>query len=371
MALDVSHVTYADLVGWLGKKRLAQNAVRAAQIAYQANPTNLALRSALIRAQESLNSVNSGFVQVRDAYNRLNPTAATATATAPAASGGLTPPAGDAAQQDAKAFIQDQLDQYGLGSMADWAWKEIQQGRTNNEILADLRQTPEFQQAFPEIAARQKAGLPPVSPGEIVSYRNSAQQMMRAAGLPPGFWDSPTDFASLIAKNVSLNELSQRVQLAQQAANEVPQEVRDILATKYGLDQGHLAAVFLDPDRAEPVLLRDFHAAQIGAAASRTGFGQTTMGQNERLADLGVSEAQAQQGFSALAQSKELMGSLPGENTTGISADEQLAAAFGGDAGAQQEIERRRQQRIAAFAGGGQFATSNQGFTGIGAAQGA
>src|SRR5436190_18401227 len=98
-------------------------------------------------------------------------------------------PSGSKKQQDAYADLVNILGDYGLASLAPWAWNEIIQGASETQVLLDMRQTPEFKAAFPEIAMREKAGLPAISPGEIVSYRNSAIQLMRAAGLPKGFWD--------------------------------------------------------------------------------------------------------------------------------------------------------------------------------------
>lgn len=280
------------------------------------------------------------------------------------------PKPGTTEQKNALADLRSTLDMYGLGSLVDWAWNQIVQGASENQILLDLQQTPEFKQRFPAIEARRRQGLPPLSPGEYVTYEARATEMMRAAGLPKGFWDSPDDFTKLLTGDVSLNELQQRVTLAKQAAFGVPQDVRDHLARDYGIDAGHIAAAFLDPSRGEPLLERQFMASQIGAAGDRAGYG-TSRADNERLTDLGVSADQAQQGFSTLANSRELFGSLPGENTTGISHDEQLAAVFEGNSDAQRKVKRRQEQRTAAFGGGGGFVGGAGGFSGVGSAQGA
>ena len=273
-------------------------------------------------------------------------------------------------QQNALDIINQTLAQYGLSSLSGWAWQQIIQGSSPSQVTLQLYQRPEFKAAFPEIALREQNGLPAISPADIINYRNQAQQAMRQAGLPQGFWDQPADFTNLIANNVSLNELQHRIDLAQQATYQVPKEVRDVLARDYGLNDGHLTAGFLDPTRAEPLLQRDFLAAQIGGTAAITGY-QTNQAQNERLADMGITQAQAQQGFNQLANSKELMASLPGENTTGISQDDQLAAVFGGNAAAQQELTRRADERKNVFAAGGGFSSGQGGFSGVGSAQGA
>lgn len=272
---------------------------------------------------------------------------------------------GTAAQQTALGTLKQTLDTYGLGSLANWAWGEIVAGKSEQQVLLDLMQRPEFKGRFPGIQARADAGLPAISPGDYVNYENQATQMMRAAGLPSGFWDSPADFTHLISSDVSLNELSKRLDLGTQAAYQVPADVRAALARDYGVGAGQLAAFFLDDKTAEPLLARDFTAAQIGGAAYRTGYG-STKSEDERLTDLGVTAGQAQQGFNQLTLQRQLFSSLPGENTTGISRENQLGATFAGDTQSQEQIVKRSQARQAAFAGGGGF---SQG--GIGQAQGA
>ena len=270
-------------------------------------------------------------------------------------------------QQNALDIVNSTLAQYGLSSLSGWAWQEIVNGSSPSQVMLNLYQRPEFKQAFPEIELRAKAGLPAISPGDIVSYRNQAQQAMREAGLPAGFWDSPSDFTNLIASNVSLNELQQRIDLAKQATYAMPQAARDVLARDYGITDGHLAANFLDPNQAEPLLQQHFLSAQIGGTAHLTGY-DTNRQQNEMLAAMGVTQSQAQQGFNQLANSKQLFEPLPGENTTGISQDDQLSAVFAGNADAQREISQRADQRRAVFGAGGGFAG---GGAGAGQAQGA
>jgi hypothetical protein len=264
--------------------------------------------------------------------------------------------------QNALTDLKSVLNTYGLGDMADWAWGEIVAGKSEQQVLLDLMKTPQFKARFPAIDARAKAGLPPISPGDYVNYENQATQMMRAAGLPSGFWDSPADFTHLLSSDVSISELSQRLNLASQAAYQVPADVRASLARDYGVGPGQLAAFFLDDKTALPLIQRDFTAAQIGGAAYRTGYGSTKT-EDERLTDLGVNPGQAQQGFNQLTLQRQLFSSLPGENTTGISRDDQLGATFAGDAAAQQKVVRRAQERVAVFSQGGGFTQSQDGFT--------
>jgi hypothetical protein len=260
------------------------------------------------------------------------------------------------------------LQLYGLGSLAKWAWGEITNGASEAQVVLDLYNQPEFKDRFPAIFTRQAQGLPPLSPGDYVSYENQATQMFQAAGLPKGFWDSPADFTSLLSSDVSISELQSRLNLATQATLQVPDSVRTVLQRDYGVSAGGLAAHFLDPGQAEPLLAQQFAAAQIGGAGIQTGYG-TDRTVDERLAADGVSAAQAQQGFTQLGTEKQLFTGLPGENVSDISQSQQIGAAFEGDAASQEAIALRAAQRQAKFGQGGQYASSAAGFTGVGSAQ--
>lgn len=278
----------------------------------------------------------------------------------------------DASRRDALAILKQTFAAYGLpADLAGWAWSELQANKSNNEIMLDLEDPNKgnpgavaFYNRFPAIEQRREAGLPALSPGEYVSYENSAQQMLRAAGLPSGFYDSPQDYTNFLAKNVSLSELSQRITDAQQAAFNTPEQDRSEFY-RLGFGHGDLTAMFLNPDLAEPLLHKQLTAAGIAGSSQRAGYGSLTAGQALGLTDLGVSQQQAQDGFTSLAHQRELFGALnAGEDQ--ISQQEQLGAQFGGNAAAQQRINDRSRSRVAAFSGGGGYGGSQTGLSGLG-----
>lgn len=274
------------------------------------------------------------------------------------------------AQRNAWAYLQQLLDSYGLGSLSQFVITELISGRSQDEIALDLQQTPEFKAAFPEIAARKAAGLPAISPGEIVSYRNSAVQLMRAAGLPQGFYDSPQDVQGLISSDVSLSELNDRINAAKDATYNIDPAAQARLYQEFGLapGSGALAAFFLDDKKALPLLQQQLQAAQIGGAADQVGYGGLSNDTALQLAQSGVTAAQARQGFNTLGGEQQLFTGLPGENATTIGQDQQLQAQFYGNVDAQQAIERRRQSRQAEFTDGGAFAATSKGLGGLSSA---
>lgn len=276
-------------------------------------------------------------------------------------------------QNSAIATINSNLSLLGLpASLGAWAWGEIQKGADPTQVMLDMQATPEFQTRFPAIqqlrdraAKGENVHVP--TPGEYVQFETTAAQLMSAAGLPKGFYDQQSDFTGMLLNQTSPAELADRIALAKNATYNAPPEMTKFLADNYGVDQGSLTAYWLDPDKALPLIQKQFAAAQIGGYASSTGFGDITKAQAEGLQSEGVTAAQAQSGLSSLAQEKPLFTNLAGE-TDQIGTDTQLSTLTG-NAAAINTIEGRRRARQAAFSGGGGAAGGGTGGQGIGSAQ--
>lgn len=295
---------------------------------------------------------------------------------APPASPPPTPPASPTdpgPNADAVATIKQIMHEYGLDELGDWVWRMVTTGASQSQIELALYDTTNeagkvVDRLYPELKIRRDAGLPPLSIGDAVGYRNTAIQLFRAAGLPVSFYDQPSDLGNFIGKDVSLTELKARIDDAQVAAFQAPQETRDALQRLYGVGPGDLTAYWLDPGAAEPILHQRLVASQLAGTAAQTGYGALDQTQAERLAALGITQGQAQQGFSQLGAESQLFTPLPGSGETGMGTDAQLAAAFGGEIAAQQAIQRRQAERVAAGHSGGEFATGRTGTPGLGSA---
>lgn len=285
------------------------------------------------------------------------------------------PPPGDTEAQSARAIMQSTFARFGLQfspTDVDNLFNSFIKGG-EAQFGLDLQETAQYKKRFPVIARLKEraakgetivGGIP--DPATILQYEETAKQIMGAAGLPPGFYDSPDDFAGFMEKNVSVAELQNRVEMAKVAAFQSPPEVRSELQ-RLGLDAGDLTAYFLDPTKADSLIQqKTLKQAQIGGAAIRAGFGLLTREESARLAEQGVSAEQAQQGFGELQAGQELYAALPGEQAAQITREQQLGAAFGGQQPAQEAIRRRAEQRKAQFGGGGGFAGGAQGVAGLG-----
>jgi len=109
-------------------------------------------------------------------------------------------------------------------------------------------------------------------------------------------------------------------------------------------------------------------AARAFGAAVRTGFGDLNKAEAEGIASLGVSEEGFVQGFGALVEATPLFTAIDqGEDV--ITREEQIGAAFSGNAAARARVETRRRRRQAQFEGGGSAVTTARGFSGLGSAE--
>jgi hypothetical protein len=270
-------------------------------------------------------------------------------------------------QTGAMAYLRNVLDSYGLGDLTEWAMGEIRKGYGQEKVLQDLRETPSYKTRFKVIQDRADAGLPPISPAQVVEYERTAAQLMGRYGVPRGFYDKPEDFHDLLLRDVSAQELQSRLESGYARVLTAPPEVRSVFKDFFGADSNQaLAAFFLDPDKAQPVLEQQLAAGLDAGAGRRLGY-DVTKDTAMKLASVGISEDEAAKGFLQLSGQKGLFAENFGEQTD-ITQDQGAEAVFGLSADAQRKIDRRTQERTAAFNGQGGALQTNEGVRGAGAA---
>lgn len=271
--------------------------------------------------------------------------------------------------QDAIAILSQELTSWGFGSDAvAWATQQIQSNNSIDQILYSLRQQPFYKTSiFGQVAAARTANnLPAMTEAQILSYQDYAIGVAQQAGLPQGFINTE-ELVTLMGNDVSTSELDARITQGYVAALKADPITRAMLQEDLGVTAGQLAAFYLDPTRALPLIQQEFATAQIRGAAFNTGYGNVTKDQAKLLAELGTTQNQAETGFTQLAKQAQLFNALPGEGAPAITQEMQLAAEFGGNAEDQMLIKQRGEQRAAAFAGNYHFAESpNRGITGLG-----
>lgn len=252
------------------------------------------------------------------------------------------------AQRDAAAALTGMFQDMGLGDLSapiiDW----LKNGFSADAIQYMIQQHPVYKARFSANDARLKAGLPALSPAEYLATEKAYRQIMSAAGVPAGFYDSPDDFKAFLEKDISPSEVQGRVTAAKDFINRMdPQAVAQF---KQWYTTGDMIAYALDPTRAVDLVGRSFTAAEAGGAASRNG---ATIGKTlaEQIAGTGVTSDQIDQGFGAIGQDRvnaEKLGSIYGDKLT----DEDLAReAFLADSNVANRRSKLASQERAAFGG--------------------
>lgn len=267
------------------------------------------------------------------------------------------------------------LHQYGLDDLIPIVDGWIRGGMTWDEAQVALmdRGTDAgkiYDARFPAIRLRQEKGLPPITPAQYVQYESTATEYMHAAGLPSGFYDNHDDFTNLLANDVSLNELNARVTQGFAAVVSAPPQVRQAFQNFFGAQgDGALAAYFLDPDKALPVLAKQVDISKIAGAGIQAGF-NLDQSRATQITDTGVSDAQARNAFDNIHQLDPLFQNTISETKSLTAENQGVDAAFSLDQGqAKQDIARRLDERKADFAGGGGAAAGQQGVFGLGTAR--
>lgn len=273
--------------------------------------------------------------------------------------------------EDAEEILRTYMVYYGLGdadliSAVTLAWRsnKINDQSSLDDIGFAIRDTDAYKRRFAGNIALQAKGQPIYSLTQYIELENKYKQAMQGSGLPSGFYDSPDDFAGFMANNVSPSEILDRVQQGYMAVRQSDQAVINQMKQLYGVSEGDLAAYFLDPDKATPVLLRRAQAAQVGGEAMRQAGIQLSSQQAEQLASQGIDVGEARQGFAGIAASEQIFGRM-GAQEEEILLEDQLGAAFGTNPAAAQRVRQRASQRAAEFAGGGGFAGQGATVTGL------
>lgn len=251
--------------------------------------------------------------------------------------------------RDAFVALETLFTQYGLGSLVKSIFNFIQNGYSQDTITLMLQQTPEYQQRFAGNAIRQKNGLAILSPAEYLATEASYYQTVKAAGLPENFYNSPSDWVNWIGNDVSPTEVQSRVQMAQTATEQAPQDLVQALG-QMGVPKSSLVAYFLDDTKALPILQTQFNAAQIGAAALRNNLVMDP-GRATQFANMGISVDQANQAYQQIGQTLptlEELGRVYNQNYNQQTAEN---ANLMSNAAAQLQTTQLESKERAAFSG--------------------
>lgn len=161
---------------------------------------------------------------------------------------------------------------WGLDALAPDVLKFLQQGYTQDQVSVLLQDTQAYKQRFAGNEIRKQKGLPVLSPVDYLNTEAAYRQILASNGMPIGFYDQPSDFASWIGTDVSPSEISNRVSLAVDAANKLDDGTKKAFQDFYGIGKNDLAAFFLDQQRALPALQKIASGARIAGLYNDAGL---------------------------------------------------------------------------------------------------
>ena len=242
----------------------------------------------------------------------------------------------------------------------------VKQGINWNGIMTYIRATPTYAARFPAMAGIIASGHP-ITEAEYLTKETADRNLLyQYLGDSAKAYDNPAQLGMLMTNTVSTATLQTRLQSIHDIVNASP-DTQAWLKSNYGLSAQDLAAAWLDPNTTADMVAKRDAMAQIGGAGITSGFGNISQAQAETLANQGISQSQAQSGFTNLAQEKQFGIQLPGESGKALNQDQLISSQFGTNGNDVTALKNIQQSRINEFNAGGAIQADQSGVKGIGA----
>lgn len=232
-----------------------------------------------------------------------------------------------------------------------------------DDIGVQLRDSESFKTRFSGNEKLRAAKKPVYSVSDYLRLESQYRDNLLAAGMPADFYSSQEDIANFIGNQNSPDEIKARVEQGFAAIKNADPKVVAELKTMYGLDEGTLAAFFLDPVRTKDQVLRAARAAEVASQARQQAGISLGASAAELLVQQGVTQEEARTGFAQVSQLQELTRPLQGEQA--LTQEELVAGSLGTNAAAAQRVAKTQRRRKAGFEAGGGFAQSQQSNIGL------
>jgi hypothetical protein len=249
------------------------------------------------------------------------------------------------------------FDGVGLGSLAKFINQRIMEDASEEAVLLELYDQPEYQARFPGMKALRSKGKT-ITEGEYIKDEKAFAQTARFFDVPVGFYDTPDDFGKLIGNLVSPKEFQDRLQVGQDLARSMSPGLRTQLQDLYNVGEGGITAYVLDSDRALPLIQKQAKAAQFVGFGREKGFkleGMTAAQAEQIVGTEAYSKLSAQQMQTSLAQAarlRETQSRLTGIEGEVYNEGEALKAVIEGSPEALLASQQRAQRESARFGGG-------------------
>jgi len=257
---------------------------------------------------------------------------------------------------------------------------------TIQQMLLEIYDEDIFKTRFPGIArlraeSEDDRAIP--TPSQYLAMEGHISDMLARHDISSAGIDFNLLVENIIANRVSPTEVTDRMALAARMVSDAPQAVRDTFLEWYGtgpeggvLAQENLMKTFLDPDDTWGGSWIDVQSkSEASYIGTEAGFQGLDIGKTraELIGSAGIGEEEWTKGFGLLAEQRPLFAEKIGEQDLSLE-DEGLEAMFDVDLSdmssddIRQQLNRRRNRRVAAFRGGGGAMVTQTG-TGLGTAR--
>ena len=257
----------------------------------------------------------------------------------------------EANRQSIITILQDRFAKYGLTGLGNKIKELAIDGATEATITLGLQETDEYKTRFKANQERLKKGLTVLQPAEYLNLEDGYRQVLRSYGLTA--FDNDDYVQQFIANDVSAAELSNRVVTAVQRVQNADPAISKQLRDYYGIGSTDLVAYVLDPNQQMQKIERQVAAAEIGVAAGRQGL-KAGVQVAEQLAAQGISQAEAQKGYSTIADilpTAEKLSAIYGSTTEKYGQSEAEQEVFNSLASAQRARQKLSALEVAQFGG--------------------
>ena len=268
----------------------------------------------------------------------------------------------DAEKMASKMKASDKLSalfsNYGLENLAGFINKRIMEDASEETVLIELYEQPEYKLRFPGMGAL-RAKKRTITESEYMNIEKQMTQTARFFDLPKGFYDNPDDFGKLIGGEVSAKEYQDRLQVGQYLARSMSPGARAQLQEFYNVGEGGVTAYVLDPERALALIQKQAKAAQFVGFGREKGFKLEgiTAAQAEQLAGTEayakLSAQQLQTALGQAAQLRQTQSRLTGIEGETYDESQALKAVIEGSPEAILASQQRAQREGARFGAGG------------------
>jgi hypothetical protein len=263
------------------------------------------------------------------------------------------------ADRDAFALIKSTLKTYGfteaeIAELDTFIEAGLTDGKMGPEQLKlQLRELPTYKARFSGNTARVSAGLNALSEADYLQQENDYSEIFKMYGV--GNLSSRAQFSSLIGGNISVTEVTKRVDAAVKRVKNGDPAVLTTLRTLYpNITDTDIVSYFLKPGEMLPELERKTTVAEIGATAGQFGMKETGLAKFEDLQRYGVTLATARAGYGTIAEElpgATKLGNIYGETGITYGQTEAEAEQFKSSAEAKRKKEKLIETEKSSFKG--------------------